>query len=68
MSVQPLTTPFDLHRARAIPAVAANADVDSTSKRFIERFDDPKATAAARKEAAPTLVNEYYDLVTDFYM
>eukprot|EP00796_Vickermania_ingenoplastis_P005160 gene5160-3709_t len=43
-----------------------NEDVDATANRYFERFEE-KATAEERKGSATTLVNEYYDLVTDFY-
>ncbi|CAD2214546.1 sterol 24-C-methyltransferase [Angomonas deanei] len=42
-----------------------NADVGKTADRFRERFTN--ATAQERRSEATTLVNEYYDLVTDFY-
>ncbi|CCW60101.1 unnamed protein product [Phytomonas sp. EM1] len=42
-----------------------NVDVNSTADRFRDRFE--KATAQDRKEEATTMVNEYYDMVTDFY-
>lgn len=42
-----------------------NADVDATADRFRSRFEN--GTVSQRKMAATTLVNEYYDLVTDFY-
>ena len=63
-----MTTPLSLHRSRVTPAVPANAQVASTADRYIDRFDNPQANAASRKAVAHTLVNEYYDLVTDFYL
>jgi sterol 24-C-methyltransferase len=44
-----------------------NADINATATKFRDRFDAKDATADSRKEHATTLVNEYYDLVTDFY-
>lgn len=43
-----------------------NEDVDATANRYFQRFEK-NATADDRKGNATTLVNEYYDLVTDFY-
>lgn len=44
-----------------------NHDVAKTAERFRERFDGADASPEARKHEATSLVNEYYDLVTDFY-
>lgn len=44
-----------------------NGDVAKTAERFVERFDSESASPEARKSEATSLVNEYYDLVTDFY-
>jgi len=44
-----------------------NADVLKTADKFRDRFDAEGASIAARKSEATNLVNEYYDLVTDFY-
>lgn len=38
-----------------------------TATTFRDRFDAEDATVAERKANATTMVNEYYDLVTDFY-
>ncbi|CCW66931.1 unnamed protein product [Phytomonas sp. Hart1] len=42
-----------------------NADIATTADRFRDRFE--KAAVADRKAAATTMVNEYYDMVTDIY-
>ncbi|KAG5488645.1 hypothetical protein JIQ42_00257 [Leishmania sp. Namibia] len=42
-----------------------NEDVSAAADRFRERFE--KASLEERKAATTTMVNEYYDLVTDFY-
>ena len=42
-------------------------DVSETAANFRERFDGDKASVKDRKENCTTMVNEYYDLVTDFY-
>lgn len=42
-----------------------NKDVNATADRFVDRFE--KATVEERKAEGPAMVNEYYDLVTDFY-
>ena len=42
-------------------------DVDKTATSFRDRFDGEQASVQSRKENATTMVNEYYDLVTDFY-
>lgn len=57
--------PFHLFRQRQ--KTENNADVEKTATTFRDRFDGSTATVAARKENATTMVNEYYDLVTDFY-
>jgi sterol 24-C-methyltransferase len=44
-----------------------NSDVLRTAERFRDRFDGDQASPEARKGEATVLVNEYYDLVTDFY-
>jgi len=44
-----------------------NADVQKTAEKFRDRFDGDNATVEGRKSEATSLVNEYYDLVTDFY-
>lgn len=41
--------------------------VAKTAHEFRERFDGENASVEDRKKNATTLVNEYYDLVTDFY-
>lgn len=51
--------------ARKRNADEKNADVDNTADRYFDRFY--KEGAEERKGEATTLVNEYYDLVTDFY-
>lgn len=42
-----------------------NENLDKTANQYFERFR--KDTPEKRRGAATTLVNEYYDLVTDFY-
>lgn len=44
-----------------------NENVDATAERFRERYDGQGASVEGRKGETTTLVNEYYDLVTDFY-
>jgi sterol 24-C-methyltransferase len=44
-----------------------NVDGDSKAKRFADRFDANDASVTARKTEHMAMVNEYYDLVTDFY-
>jgi sterol 24-C-methyltransferase len=44
-----------------------NSNVAHTAQAFRARFDGEAASAAERKENAAALVNEYYDLCTDFY-
>jgi len=44
-----------------------NANIGDTATKFRQRFDAPDATPEQRQANATTLVNEYYDLVTDFY-
>ena len=41
--------------------------VAKTAESFRDRFDGDKASVEDRKANATTMVNEYYDLVTDFY-
>lgn len=44
-----------------------NTDMEVASDKFRDRFDGDNATVEGRKEEATTMVNEYYDIVTDFY-
>jgi sterol 24-C-methyltransferase len=44
-----------------------NKDMDKTATTFRDRFDGSNATVEGRKAEATTMVNEYYDIVTDFY-
>ena len=44
-----------------------NSDVQKMAATYQQRFDGATANPEARKESATSLVNEYYDLVTDFY-
>lgn len=44
-----------------------NADVDGAATRLRHRFESAEATPESRAATATTLVNEYYDIVTDFY-
>jgi sterol 24-C-methyltransferase len=44
-----------------------NSDMLKMAETFRDRFDGENATEEARKASSTTLVNEYYDLVTDFY-
>lgn len=46
---------------------AGKADVATTAETFRDRFDGDNATVDERKAQCTTMVNEYYDLVTDFY-
>lgn len=58
-----LPTTFIRQRGRS----DENADIGKTATEFRDRFDGKNATEEDRKANATTLVNEYYDLVTDFY-
>jgi len=44
-----------------------NADVDAAADRFRARFDGKNASVELRQAETMSMVNEYYDLVTDFY-
>ncbi|EPY22897.1 sterol 24-C-methyltransferase [Strigomonas culicis] len=55
--------PRNLVRRRQAGEV--NEDVNAAADRFRDRFE--KATLDERKAETTTMVNEYYDLVTDFY-
>ncbi|CAC9550372.1 sterol 24-C-methyltransferase / SMT2 [Leishmania donovani] len=57
------TAPTNLIRRRNKDET--NGDVSAAADRFRDRFE--KATLEERKAATTTMVNEYYDLVTDFY-
>jgi len=59
------TLPVNLCRARS--ANEQNGDVQAAADRFRDRFDGAHASVSHRQENAMTMVNEYYDLVTDFY-
>jgi sterol 24-C-methyltransferase len=57
--------PTNIFRSRS--STETNANVEKAANQFRDRFDGKDASVASRKENATTLVNEYYDLVTDFY-
>jgi sterol 24-C-methyltransferase len=57
--------PLNLCRART--ASEQNGDVQAAADRFRERFDGNGASVEARQADTMAMVNEYYDLVTDFY-
>jgi sterol 24-C-methyltransferase len=65
MTVARETLPTTFLRQRGVSD--ENADISVTATTFRDRFDGKDATEESRKENATTLVNEYYDLVTDFY-
>lgn len=65
MAVKREALPFQIFRKRA--AGEEHDNVEATAERFRERFDGKAASVAERKQEATTMVNEYYDLVTDFY-
>jgi sterol 24-C-methyltransferase len=65
MAVQRESLPFHIFRKR--DAGEKNENVEATADRFRERFDGQAASVEDRKGEATTMVNEYYDLVTDFY-
>jgi sterol 24-C-methyltransferase len=44
-----------------------NRDLGKTADTFIARYKGADASVEKRRVTATTLVNEYYDLVTDFY-
>lgn len=64
MAVKREILPFQIFRKRQ---GEANENVEATAERFRERFDGDNANVQERKSHATTMVNEYYDLVTDFY-
>ncbi|RNE99971.1 sterol 24-c-methyltransferase [Trypanosoma rangeli] len=61
----PDTLPLNIMRKRTAEEV--NKDVSATADRFRERFEGKTASVSERKAETTTMVNEYYDLVTDFY-
>jgi sterol 24-C-methyltransferase len=63
ITLEPL--PANIMRSR--PASGPNSNVKETAQAYVKRFQGPDASVEQRKQDAPTLVNEYYDLVTDFY-
>eukprot|EP00331_Platyophrya_macrostoma_P012539 CAMPEP_0176431410 /NCGR_PEP_ID=MMETSP0127-20121128/14800_1 /TAXON_ID=938130 /ORGANISM="Platyophrya macrostoma, Strain WH" /LENGTH=353 /DNA_ID=CAMNT_0017813421 /DNA_START=32 /DNA_END=1093 /DNA_ORIENTATION=- len=65
MAVKREVLPFQIFRKRA--AGETNEDVAVTADQFRDRFDGKDASVEGRKSHATTMVNEYYDLVTDFY-
>jgi len=65
MAVKREILPWQIFRKRQ--ANETNENVEATADRFRERFDGNAANVEARKHEATTMVNEYYDLVTDFY-
>lgn len=46
---------------------AGKNDVESTADKFTSRFEGQNASVSARKAEATSMVNEYYDIVTDLY-
>ena len=54
-----------MHGTRSVSDT--NADVNAAADRFRARFDSPNASVEARQADAMSMVNEYYDLATDFY-
>ena len=65
MAVKREVLPFQIFRKRNDEE--KNANVESTADRFRERYDGKQASVNGRKKEATAMVNEYYDLVTDFY-
>ena len=65
MSVQRESLPFQIFRKRR--EGERNENVEETATRFRERYDGKSASVEGRKAETTTMVNEYYDLVTDFY-
>lgn len=65
MAVKREFLPFQIFRKRQ--EGEKNENVAATADRFRERFDGNDASVEGRKAEATTMVNEYYDLVTDFY-
>lgn len=65
MSVQREFLPWKIFRRRN--DAETNANVGAAADRFRDRFDGDQASVNARKSETTTMVNEYYDLVTDFY-
>eukprot|EP00760_Papus_ankaliazontas_P007795 PhM_4_TR13536/c1_g1_i1/m.78796/K00559/E2.1.1.41, SMT1, ERG6; sterol 24-C-methyltransferase len=63
--IQQEALPTKLFRSRA--AGEENGDIDKTTDRFCARFDGDKASLEVRQAESMSMVNEYYDLVTDFY-
>ena len=57
--------PWNLFRQRHETEV--NSHVGNTADKFRSRYDGDEASVEARKSETTTMVNEYYDLVTDFY-
>lgn len=67
MAVQRESLPVNLFRHRVEEDIDQNKDVKSTADRYFDRFNGENASVEARKAETTELVNEYYDLVTDFY-
>lgn len=65
MSTHRETLPGHFLRQRGVSD--ENSDINTTATKFRERFDGKNASEEERRANATTLVNEYYDLVTDFY-
>ncbi|KEG13370.1 putative sterol 24-c-methyltransferase [Trypanosoma grayi] len=57
--------PTNIMRSRK--AGETNEDISATADRFRARYEGKDASVKGRKEEATEMVNEYYDLVTDFY-
>lgn len=59
------TLPLNFMRRRE--ETETNKDVHKAATTFRDRFDGANASVSDRKNQATTMVNEYYDIVTDFY-
>lgn len=66
MAIKRENVPWQIFRKRD-DAVEQNKDVKSTADRFWDRYNGKDASVEARKAETTDMVNEYYDLVTDFY-
>lgn len=59
------TLPVNIMRSRK--PNETNGDLHATADRFRQRYEGENASVDARKGETTTMVNEYYDLVTDLY-
>eukprot|EP00758_Cryptobia_borreli_P011710 Tbor_TRINITY_DN5685_c0_g1::TRINITY_DN5685_c0_g1_i5::g.8463::m.8463/K00559/E2.1.1.41, SMT1, ERG6; sterol 24-C-methyltransferase len=66
MAIKRVSNPSSIFRKRT-DAVDQNQDVKSTADRFMDRYNGKEASVETRKAETTDMVNEYYDLVTDFY-